>query len=371
MDKVLLVENDQDTLNDIEKGFKDLHHFELLTARDGKTALEILSKNKIAVFITAVNLPKIQGVELVAFMTRKRQDTPCIILVDEDTPKPWFRGMAQENVLYYMQKPFQFGNLASAIFVAQNLKDEGLSRKGITLRNFLPMVEMSRKSCRLDVTSGGQKKGYLYFDRGILMDAHFNHLSGEQAAREMIKWDRTSISLSELPKEKTKKTIRAELMEIAGALWGNPNKPAREADPRKKQPTPQPAKPSGQSKLQTTLDRYVNMLRTIKGYKGISILTPDGSVLATHTVDEPVDFEHFAAAFNKLLSDCHQTIYQKGFDKCTGLTVHTAKGLILLMSSDIMKEGNFRFLVLMEPEGNAYFMQIQLAKLIPNILQAK
>src|SRR6056297_3108040 len=239
MDKVLLVENDQDTLNDIEKGFKDLHHFELLTARDGKTALEILSKNKIAVFITAVNLPKIQGVELVAFMTRKRQDTPCIILVDEDTPKPWFRGMAQENVLYYMQKPFQFGNLASAIFVGQNLKDEGLSRKGITLRNFLPLIEISKRTCRLDISSGGQKQGYLYFDHGVLLNAHCEHHTGEPAAREMTQWNRVSITLSELPKEQKRKVIKTELMEIAGALWGKPNPSGGRS--RAKEPKSRPA----------------------------------------------------------------------------------------------------------------------------------
>ena len=372
MDKVLIADSDQATMNKIVAGFKDLHHFELLTAMDGQSALDTLSKTKIAVFVTTVHLPKVHGVELIAFMTRKRQDTPCIVLVDEDTPKPWFQNQTgHENVLYYMQKPFQFGNLASAIFVAQNLKDEGLSRKGITLRNFLPIVEMARRTCRLEITSGGQKRGYMYFERGILLDAHFNHLSGEKAAREMIQWDRTSITISDLPKEKSKKVIRAELMEIAGALWGNPNKPAGDNTPRAKKEKPQPVQPSGETKLQAALNRYVNMLRTVKGYKGISILTPDGSVLATDTPGEPVDFKYFATAFNQMLTACNQTTFQKGFDKCTGLTVHTTKGLILMMSADVMKEGNFRFLVLMEEEGNAYFMQVQLAKIIPSILQAK
>ena len=376
MDKVLLVDSDQETLEKIEKGFKELHHFELLTARDGETALDIITKTKVAVFVTAVNLPKVHGVELIAFMTRKRQDTPCVVLVDADTPKPWFRDrMGHENVLYYMQKPFQFGNLASAIFVAQNLKDEGLSRKGITLRNFLPLIEMSRRTCRLDVTSGGQKKGYLYFDRGILLDAYFEHFSGEQAAREMIKWDRTSISLSELPKEKSKskKVIKSELMEIAGALWGKPTQPgerARQPEP-KTQPAGRGGAAAGETRLQAALNRYVNMLRTIKGYRGIAILSADGSVLATDTADEPIDFKYFAGAFNQMLTACHQATFQKGFDKCNGMTVHTTKGLILLMSADVMKEGNFRFLVLMAPDGNAFFMQVQLAKLIPSILQAK
>ncbi len=368
MDKVLIADNDQDTLDKVTKGFKDLHHFEILTATDGETALNILNKNKIAVFVTALELPGRHGLELLAFMTRKRPDTPCIVMVPPQTPKPWFQDRTgHENVLYYLQKPFPFGNLASAIFVGQNLKDEGLSRKGITLRNFLPLIEISRRTCRLDVNSRGQKEGYLYFDRGILLNAHYEHLTGEAAAREMTRWEQVSISLSELPKEKSKKVIKTELMEIAGALWGKPGNPAgrlAQGNPRAREHATQP-----ESRLQAALNRYVNMLRTVKGYKGIAVLSPDGFVLAADTKDTAIDFKNFAQAFNKMLTACQQTSFQKGFDKCTGLTVHTSKGLILVMASDVMKDGNFRFLVLMDPIGNSYFMQVQLAKLIPAILQ--
>ena len=367
MDKVLIVDNDPDNLDKIKKGFRDLHHFEIITAADGETALSVLNKNKVAVFVTAVDLPKIQGIDLIAFMTRKRPDTPCIVMMEPNTPKPWFRDRTgHENVLYYLQKPFQFGNLASAIFVGQNLKDEGLSRKGITLRNFLPLIEISRRTCRLDISSGGQKQGYLYFDRGVLLNAHCEHLTGEPAAREMTQWSRVSITLSELPKEQKKKAIKTELMEISGALWGKPATSG--GGDRTKAPKSRTAPSNGVSKLQAALNRYVNILRTVKGYRGICILSPDGKVLAEHTGNDSVDFKAFAPAFNQMLSACQQRTVQKGFEKCTALTVHTEKGLILLMASDVMKEGNFRFLVLMECSGNSYFMQVQLAKLIPGIL---
>ena len=367
MDNVLIVDSDQATLDKVTKGFKDLHHFEILTATDGEAALNYLNKNKVAVFVTALDLPKLHGIELLAYMTRKRPDTPCIVMIDPKTPKPWFQDRSgHENVLYYIQKPFQFGNLASAIFVGQNLKDEGLSRKGITLRNFLPLIEISRRTCRLDISSGGQKQGYLYFDHGVLLNAHCEHLTGEPAAREMTQWNRVSITLSELPKEQRRKVIKTELMEIAGALWGKPSTSG--GRDRTKEPKSRPAPSNGVSRLQAALNRYVNILRTVKGYTGICILSPDGKVLAAHTVNENVDFKAFAPAFNQMLSACQQRTVQKGFEKCTALTVHTEKGLILLMASDVMKEGNFRFMVLMECTGNSYFMQVQLGKLIPGIL---
>jgi len=370
MDKVLIVDKDQATLDKVTKGFKDLHHFEILTATDGETALNFLNKKKVAVFVTALELPRLHGIDLLAYMTRKRPDTPCIVMVEPNTPKPWFQDRTgHENVLYYLQKPFPFGNLASAIFVGQNLKDEGLSRKGITLRNFLPLIEISRTTCRLGVSSSGQKEGYLYFDRGILLNAHYEHLTGESAAREMTRWERVSISLSDLPKEKSKKVIKTELMEIAGALWGKPHNPANRL-PKGGRKSQQSAAPP-ETKLQSALNRYINMLHTVKGYKGLAVLSPEGSVLAKDTLEASIDFEHFAEAFSKMLTAGQQTTFQKGFDKCTGLTVHTTKGLILMMASDVMKEGNYRFLLLMDPTGNSYFMQVQLAKIIPAILQSR
>ncbi len=244
-----------------------------------------------------------------------------------------------------------------------------MSRKGITLRNFLPLIEISKKTCRLDITSGGQKQGFLYFDQGVLLNAHCENLTGEPAAWEMIKWDRVSLNLSDLPKEKSRKIIKTELMEIAGALWGKPVKPTSRSRPA----GTQNGRPSGSgiSKLQASLNRYVNILRTVKGYTGVCILSPDGKILATHKLNESIDFNAFASAFNQMLSDARQTTFQKGFEKCRGLTLHTEKSLILMMAADVMKEGNFRFLVLMESNGNSYFMQVQLAKLIPGILAAR
>jgi CheY-like chemotaxis protein len=369
MDKVLIADSDQETLEKIKKGFRDLHHFEILTAAEGEAALKLLNQEKVAVFVTAIDLPKIPGIDLIAFMTRKRPETPCIVMVEPNTPKPWFQDRTgHENVLYYLQKPFQFGNLASAIFVGQNLKDEGLSRRGITLRNFLPLIEISRKTCRLDITSGGQKQGYLYFDRGVLLNAHCEDLTGEAAAREMTKWDRVSLTISELPKEQSKKVIKTELMEIARALWGRPNAADGQRRPAAAE---NPVPRAGQTKLQTAVNRYAGILRTVKGYKGIAVLNSEGSVLASDTLDTSLDFKAFVGPFNQMLTNCQQTTFQRGFEKCTGLTVHTTKGLILMMASDVMKEGNFRFLVLMEPGGNSYFMQVQLAKIIPSILSAK
>jgi CheY-like chemotaxis protein len=374
MDKVLIVDSDKANLDRIEKGFKELHHFELLTAQSGKSAITILKKTKITVLITDINLPDVDGVQLLAYMTRNHPSTPCVVMLEPGKPRPWFTDRTgHEDVLYYLEKPFEFGALASIIFVGLNLKDEGLTMKGMTLRNFLPLIILSRKTCRMEVDSGSQKKGYLYFDTGVLLDAHYNNTTGDQAAKDMANWESVSISFAKLPKDKIEQKIHTKLLEIAGAIWKEKAKPKptpqkQEAAQPAKPVSASPLPPTGQSKLQTALSRHINIIKTIKGYIGLAILRPDGSILAYDVIDKSIDFKGFSKEFNNLFAQCSTTVRQKGMDQCTGLTIHTKKAIIIMMTSDVYKEGNFRFIGIMSPESNGFFMQSQLLRVIPQIL---
>ncbi|MBC2714046.1 MAG: response regulator [Desulfobacteraceae bacterium] len=372
MDKVLIVDSDKENLGRIEKGFKELHHFELLTAQSGKSAISILKKTKITVLITDIKLSDVDGVQILAYMTRNHPSTPCVVMLEPGKSRPWFTDRTgHEDVLYYLEKPFEFGALASIIFVGLNLKDEGLTLKGMTLKNFLPLIVLSRKTCQMEVISGSQKKGYLYFDTGVLFDAHYNNTTGDQAAKDMAKWESVSISFSKLPKDKNKQKIHTKLLEIAGAIWKEKPKPK---PPPKQPPAKQPVKPAapvavtGQSKMQTSLSRHIGILKTTKGYIGLAILSPDGNILASDVADKAIDFKGFSKEFNNMFAQCSKTVNQKGLDRCTGLTVHTEKAIVIMMTSDVYKEGNFRFIGLMSPEGNGFFMQSQLLRLIPQIL---
>jgi CheY-like chemotaxis protein len=372
MDKVLIVDSDIENLKKIEDGFKELHHFKLLTATDGKTATDILQQTKIAVVVTNINLPVIDGADLLAYMTRNFGSTPCVLMVEPGKPKPWFTDRTgHEDILYYIEKPIEFGALASVIFVGLNLKDEGLTMKGMTLKNYLPVMALSRKTCQLEVISGGQKKGFMYFREGVLLDAECNGFTGDAAAKDMAGWDGVSLSISALPNKNHTQRIETKLMEIAGAIWRQKSKtPSSEKPIELSQQTqpPQPARPAGLSKLQESLSRCTGILKTIKGYLGLAVLNPGGDLLAMDRASETLDIKSFSTEFNDLFAKCSHSVSKKGLERCTGLTVHTQKAVIIMMTSDAYKEGNFRFIGFMTPEGNGYFMQTQLSKIIPQIL---
>jgi CheY-like chemotaxis protein len=374
MDKVLIADSDRDHLSVIRKGFQDLHHFELLTAITGQAAMETLQQQKVSVFVTDYHLSDMDGIDMIAYMTRNHPSIPCIIMLEPGKPKPWFSSRTgHEDLLYYPEKPFEFGTLASMIFVGLNLRDEGLSKKGIMLKNFLPLIELSSKTCRMEVACGSEKNGFMYFHNGVLLDAICNNQTGEAVAREMVGWEGVKITFSDLPEKRKLIKINAKLMDIAGAKWKKTAQPAAEPAPEKPaEPTRQEAvsKQEPLSKFETALKRYASVLKTIKGYLGLAILSPDGTVLAADTPGDAVDFKNFAFDFNNMMVHCNKTVRTKGFEQCTGFTVHTKKGIIVMMASDVYKHGNFRFIGLMSPEGNGYFMQVQLEKVIPQILSA-
>ncbi|PIP38922.1 MAG: hypothetical protein COX19_09985 [Desulfobacterales bacterium CG23_combo_of_CG06-09_8_20_14_all_51_8] len=369
MDKVLIVDSDSENLKKIENGFKELHHFQLLTAQDGKSAIDLLKKTKASVLITDINLSDMDGIHLLAYMTRNHPSTPCVVMLGPGKPRPWFTDRTgHEDVLYYIEKPFEFGTLASIIFVGLNLKDEGLTLKGMTLKNFLPLMVLSRTTCLMEVTSGAQKKGYLYFDTGVLLDAHYNNTSGDQAAKDMAGWESVGITFSKLPENRKKQKIQTKVLEIAGAIWKE--KAIPKPAPRSAAPAPSSAPAPVESKLQTALSRHVGILKTIKGYRGMAILNPEGKILAFDTADPSVNFDLFAKEFNHLFAECSKTVSQKGLNRCTGLTVHTEKAVVVMMASDVYKQGNFKFIGMMSPEGNGFFMQSQLLRVIPQVLGA-
>jgi len=366
MDKVLIVDYEKKNLEKARKGFKDMHHFELLTASSVKMAIELLEKNRVSVLATDVHMPETDGLELIAYMTRKFPSTPVIVILDENDPKPWFSERdGHVGVLYYIEKPFSFGRLASAIFVGLNLRDEGLSHKGLMMKNFLPLVVISRRTCRIEVMLNSKKNGFLYFKDGKLLNAHSEFLTGEAAAKEMVGWQGVQLTFSELPPEYGKPMIKTDVMTIAKATW-KANTSPKAAKPSADKAPAKPAKPA--SKLDTALLKNISILRTIKGYRGLAIVNADGKILAQDIVDEAVNFPLAAEVLSESYTQCSKIMLQKGFNRCNGLAIHTPEGILIMRTTDLYASGNYRFLCLMTEDGNGFFMQMQLKIIIPKIL---
>jgi len=367
MDRLLLVDNDKANLKTIAEGLKGSGRFEIATALESKQAVNLLNNQAVSLLISGIHLPDFDGVELLAYMTRMFSSTPCIAMLDPGQPAPWFAGQkTPQNVLEFIEKPIQVKDLIYKINLCLRLKEQGVIEKGMTLKNFLPLIETVKKSCLVEAKCGKKSKGHLSFFRGILIDARFENKVGDAAVTDMLEWEGVKISISRLPGNVKGIPISIPLMEKIGVSWEK--QPANPDTAIIETPVVQTEKetldPALTAKLDASLKKYAGVLKTIKGYQGLAVLNEAGQVLAADFTEAAVDFNKFSADFTAILNQCSFAASRQGFLKCTGFTVHTEKGIIILIPS-----GNYRFIGLLSPEGNGFFMQIQLEKTIPQILK--
>ena len=371
MDKVLIVDSNADFLKSLKEGLDKMHQFEVLIAGDGEEAIRILSNDKVAVLVTDINMPKFDGLELLAFMTQEHPSTPCVVMTDYG--KPWFRKrMDQQEVLYHLEKPFEIGALASAIFVGLNLRDEGMNYKGMTMASILPLIEIEQKTCRMEVKSAGKGKGYLYFDEGVLIDAHLKGKTGEKAALAISEWDRITIKFSDLPRRRTRTRVKTHLMDMAGATWMR-----EETEALSEEESTGDGVVLDTSTSKTLLDEEtsrsillhsVEDFKSIKGYQAVAILDADGDIMAADILDGQVELERLAIGISSIFSVSEETTRQIGFDRCQSLTLHTHNGVILLVTSDLEMAAGLRLMGVTKPDGNWFYMKVQLENLFPKLV---
>jgi CheY-like chemotaxis protein len=386
MDKVLVVDNDPAFLKSLKKTFSNLHQFDMTGALDGEEALKILSSERVAVFVTDINAEKVDGLELLAFISQNHQGMPCIVM--STYGRPWFyKPLEQKEILYHVEKPVSVVSLVSAILVGLSLKDEEGVSRGMSLKTFLPLLEIERKTCRLEVRSQA-KKGYLYFDEGALIDAHYKNFSSESAAAEMMQWENCSIFLGELPRRRYQKRVNVPLMEMAGATWKKDFSGQAIIDGKVSG-----AKPDSDEEIVTAatrirfgipvlvtsdqneninivgqlgakiLNSQIEKFKSIRGYISIGILDQNFGVIAYDQVSMEVVLTDLAKAFKPVLSQCSEITAHHGFSECRLSTFHTNSAVIQILFSFHKNLPPFYLIGITKSVGNWFFMKFEMESL--------
>lgn len=89
---------------------------------------------------------------------------------------------------------------------------------GLSVGSFIQLISMDQQTCLVEVYLNANKRGTFYFVEGVLYNAVCGNLEGEEAAMEMITWDKVrininnSVTASEIVK-KIEKGLLALLME--------------------------------------------------------------------------------------------------------------------------------------------------------------
>ncbi len=213
MDKILLVDDDYKVLRILWSRLQKYDDkFEVILAYDGEEAIEVLQQNSISLVITDILMPKIDGLELLAHIKKSYPEIPCFVMTAHGTSE--IKDKLSNSAVHIFNKPFLIDDLAKAIIqvLEQGIPDGTL--KGISVANFLQLIQMEEKTCFLEINSTGNGKGFFYFKNGELYDAVYGDLNGEEAAFKLLAFDNASIHLKNVSDDKIVKRINVSLMNL-------------------------------------------------------------------------------------------------------------------------------------------------------------
>lgn len=215
MKNVLIVDDDlgfQRLLGISLKKYKQ--DFDIILSNNGEEAIGVLNRKPVDLIITDLQMPKIDGLTLLAYINDSFPKIPCVIMTAHSTPDIE-KQFAQTGQLL-LKKPFTINKLVEAIHTALKPRSaaDGML-KGISVANFLQMISLEQKTCFLEITAPDGNKGFFYIENGEVFDATFQGLTGEDAAYALIGTDGASIRFTDVSSsKKVKKRIQSSLMAL-------------------------------------------------------------------------------------------------------------------------------------------------------------
>lgn len=351
MKNILVVDDEETILVTLVEWFASAHpvaNYNVMVANNGIEAIKILSSFKIDLLITDLNMPKMDGFELLLHMNNDYPATPIIVMSAFATPDIKNK-VKNLGVLLFIPKPFSTEDLDGIDF-AKILGESGkeASEKGhingISLQSFLQLINLESKTCTLTVKHKN-KTGLIYVDKGDLMDAKTGNLEGTAAAEEIISWNNIGLNIEienscSVTEKKIKHTIMSLLMEAARA---EDERAARKAgitdeDEEKETapapsppPTPEPERPRADAapekpaqpasrpvpkisivdlhkldlvKIQTMLKEFA----ALDGFSGAVLSTSTGDILQiVNTEGSEINLEQAAIYANSILATSHNS----------------------------------------------------------------
>ncbi len=208
--QVLLVDDDQAVLQIVSRWLGRYQEtFTIITAEHGREALDILMRQPVDVVVTDLQMPVMDGFELIAHLLSEQIHIPIIIMtaMTVSAVENRLQGVGAFPVI---RKPLSVTALHNLICNELDARQQGVIQ-GFTLASFLQLLEAERKSCALRVTANG-RVGYLYFCDGELFHAETGESSGEAAAYDILLWETVKLQMAALPATPPPKTLHDRLM---------------------------------------------------------------------------------------------------------------------------------------------------------------
>jgi YesN/AraC family two-component response regulator len=194
---VLIVDDEKLFIKSIADGLKSYekkYHFKMFSAQNGQEALKCFKSRDIALLITDLRMPEMDGITLISHVHNQYPTVPIIVMTAFGSPQIE-KQIKKLGILHYLEKPIGFDELRDHIL--HELSHKKKSRiEGVTLASFLQLIWMEKMTCTLLVKST-ENSGTLSVLSGELKNAKTKNLDGLDAAMEILDWENVAIELDE------------------------------------------------------------------------------------------------------------------------------------------------------------------------------
>jgi len=188
MKRVLVVDDEEDMLwmlqRNLNKGMSDM---EVLAASSGEEALAVLSDKKVNLVITDINMPGMNGLDLLIEVNNRYPDTGVIIMTAYPS-NTYEREAMMGGSLRFVEKPFDINDMRDIVKDVLKTSDgfQG-TLDGIDLMDIVQFNGLSKATSALKVTTADQE-GMIFFKKGEVVHAMCDNTSGEEAFFKVLKF---------------------------------------------------------------------------------------------------------------------------------------------------------------------------------------
>ena len=152
--RLLICEDEEDILNALAKGLRKQNYY-VDTAADGEEALELYFGSKYDLIVLDLNMPKLDGIEVLKAVREDNADCKVIILSARDTLNDKVLGL-DLGANDYLVKPFHFKELEARIRAllrtSYNKNDDCIRLESQGIELFLNKKQVQRKGEIISLT---------------------------------------------------------------------------------------------------------------------------------------------------------------------------------------------------------------------------
>lgn len=234
---ILVVDADKEIARSLEENILELNgNYTVKTSHDGKNALEILEKEKVDLVILDIQIPIINGLQLLTELHNKGIWLPIIIIAEFNINEKESK-LREFGIVDFIKKPFLPGKVVIRLDEIMKNREKKDLIKNFGLPSILQLIEMEKRTGILTLKIG-KENGRVFFKNGKIMDVEVKGVSTGEALEELIHslYEDREISIEYIDHKKDKK-INMTLMEMvmeASRIKDEKGAPMPDAGPEKK-----------------------------------------------------------------------------------------------------------------------------------------